>query len=284
MGKEEFYLLIFPALLWSYDASLGFRLGLILLSSSLLNSLLKQSFGWPRPSWVSEEVRALSEETSFGLPSGHAQNAASVWGRLAAWLRRTWAFAAFGSLIFLISLSRLQLGVHFPSDVLAGLAIGGVLLWVFLKLEGPGRRWLNERSLYARILAAFLASIGLLSLNLVVSGALRSRPTALALPANASPYSPSPAVALSGALFGLAAGGALLFAREDFQAGGPIWGRLARYVLGILGVILIFYGLRAAFPEGEDLLSQALRYLRYAAVGFWITFLAPRVFIHLRLA
>ena len=79
LGSEDFFLLVMPALLWCIDIRLGFRIGLILLTSQGVNSFFKLALGTPRPFWVSSEVKALSVETSFGVPSGHSQTAVAVW-------------------------------------------------------------------------------------------------------------------------------------------------------------------------------------------------------------
>ena len=97
----------------------------------VLNAVLKLGFDRPRPAIFLPAVHTMS--SSF--PSGHAMSAAVVYStvaylaarlhqrRWARWLMMTGAFM----LIALISISRLYLGVHYPSDVLAGVAIG--LAW-----------------------------------------------------------------------------------------------------------------------------------------------------------
>ena len=97
----------------------------------VLNGVLKLGFERPRPSIFVPVVDTVS--SSF--PSGHAMSSAIVYGTvayLAARLhRRRWArwlvmmFALV--VIVLISFSRMYLGVHYPSDVLAGVIIG--LAW-----------------------------------------------------------------------------------------------------------------------------------------------------------
>ncbi len=94
----------------------------------VLNGILKIGFNRPRPAIFLPEVNTIS--SSF--PSGHAMNAAIVYGTvayLAARLhKRRWARALVMTaaliVIVLISVSRLYLGVHYPSDVVAGVAIG----------------------------------------------------------------------------------------------------------------------------------------------------------------
>jgi len=106
-------------------------LGVATLGGLVLNNLLKMGFDRPRPEIFAWGVQAVS--SSF--PSGHAMNAVIVYGTVAYLVGRlqashrvrmfTMGFAAL--IIALVCGSRLYLGVHYPSDVLAGLTIG--LAW-----------------------------------------------------------------------------------------------------------------------------------------------------------
>lgn len=100
------------------------------------NLLLKAAFGRPRP----EVEASLAEALTASFPSGHAMLAAITYGTVAFLVGRmatgavrwlTWVGAA--GLIVLIGLSRLYLGVHYPSDVLAGW-LGGIAWTVLLVL------------------------------------------------------------------------------------------------------------------------------------------------------
>ncbi len=294
LGTEEFLMLVMPAVLWCFDVGLGVRLGLVLLTSDAVNGALKLAFGWPRPYWVSDQVRALSSETSFGLPSGHAQNALALWGRLGAAIRRRWAVALLASVIFLVSVSRLYLGVHFPTDMLAGWLVAGLLLWAFLRCDEAGRRWLARLRPGQQVLTALLVSLLLLGVQLAIYQFTAGRDIpaawverAAAAAPGAEPIHPRSLEGMfsgSGVFFGLGAGAALLYAWGKFNPKGPAWKRPARYALGLVGVLALWMGLRAVLPDGETLLALTLRYLRYAAVGMWVTYLAPRLFVWLRLS
>ena len=93
----------------------------------LLNTLLKLLFARPRPN----VFPPLTTETSYSFPSGHAMAAVAVYGLLALLLwrraKRGWAVLA-GAWVPLVALSRVYLGVHYPSDVLASLALGTIWL------------------------------------------------------------------------------------------------------------------------------------------------------------
>ena len=287
-GTEYFYFLVMPAVLWCVDSGIGVRAGLLLVTSAGLNDALKVAFGLPRPYWISGEVTALSGETSFGLPSGHAQNGVVLWGRLAAWARRWWFVFAAALVAFAVSLSRVFLGVHFPMDVLAGWAIGLGLLALALTLEEPLRRSLARLRIWAQLGLVLLASTVMVGLGALSLKVTEARPfpaswaenAATARPADdpIDPRSLDPFVARGGAFFGLGGGAVLLASWGRFRARSSLARSTARYAIGALGVLIVFLGLRAVFPAGEDWIGSLFRGLRYAALGFWITYGAPRMF------
>jgi phosphatidylinositol-3-phosphatase len=109
---------------------------------------VKQLVERPRP----PTGLALSHATGFAFPSGHATDAAAVYGMLAVLLARRGrrgvravaSAGAFG-LVALVGLSRVYLGVHWLTDVLAGVSIGaawiGSLIFIVgTRIELPARR------------------------------------------------------------------------------------------------------------------------------------------------
>jgi len=294
LGNEEFYLLVAPVLYWCINASLGFRLGLLLMISGMINSNLKIIFHQPRPYWYSNEVRAYSSESSFGFPSGHAQNAVVVWGMIAIWIRRLWTWILAIIIIFLIGFSRIYLGVHSPSDVIAGWLVGALILWFYVKLERPVSRWLGGMRPFYQTLVALCVSLSMVILGVIALTSLGDWTIPESWLINAAQAAPgaetidplalSGMVSNAGAFFGMAAGWIFIKHNGGFDAGGKWWQRLVRFGIGLLIVGLIWAGLGAVFPRGEDLASLSLRYIRYSLVGFWIIGLAPYLFIRLKLA
>jgi len=278
IGTEYFFLLVMPAILWCYDAPLGVRAGLALMTSATVNGILKLAFHMPRPQWIDARVQALAEETSYGLPSGHAQNSVVLWGYLAYRIRRWWATLGAVVLILGISFSRIFLGVHFPTDVLGGWIVGAVILALFVWLEDPIARWLKSRPLGMRLVVVALGSISLLGIGwLVLQGTSPGGPWPFG--PEASPHAIQGLIPPTAALFGLALGAVLLadWGKFDGRLGG-VGKRAGRLAMGLGGVALLYIGLNLLLPEG-----QLWRFLRYGLVGFWIAYGAPRVFVAARL-
>jgi len=112
-----------------------------------LSDLLKFAFGRPRPDFISPAARVFT--TSF--PSGHATLSAITYLTIAALLARSQSSPRIGVyfivlaalLTILIGVSRIYLGVHYPTDVLGGWCVGAAWAlgcWVLMTwLQHGGR-------------------------------------------------------------------------------------------------------------------------------------------------
>lgn len=120
-----FFLKIFKS--WTFILQL---VGVLILAT-LANMALKRVFNRARP--MAEHLVVVE---SLSYPSGHAMSAMAFYGfliylvfriKMSRWLRSLLALF-FGILILLIGISRIYLGVHYPSDVVGGFLAG--LIWV----------------------------------------------------------------------------------------------------------------------------------------------------------
>lgn len=297
-GNQEFYLLILPIIYWSWDRRLGLRVAIIFLLGLAVNLLLKVAFHDPRPYWADPRVRLLTNpELSFGIPSGHSQNAIAIWGMLALYLARGWAWTTAVLLIFGIGLSRMYLGVHFPTDVFAGWALGIIGLLLILRLEKPVMARLSKLSETVQVALVFAVSLAIILMGgLLISGVSDNWQLPAEWVRNAAaqapdqpidPFSLDDIIVSAGTLFGLVGGAILLYNRLDFDAGGRWAGRAGRFLIGAVGVLFLWRGLGAAFDlvaADDTLPGYILRYIRYSLIGLWISAAAPLVFIRLGLA
>lgn len=109
----------------------------LILGALCTNVVLKHLVARPRP-WLTVEglFHLVVENDPNSFPSGHtcaAFAAASAWARA---LPKKWMGVTAVILAALMGLSRLYVGVHFPSDVLVGMAIGLICGWLAWKLLG----------------------------------------------------------------------------------------------------------------------------------------------------
>ena len=130
---------LLPLALWQVDAVLAQRLALVLALGFAverpLYSLLKKGLRRNRPAQALPGFQSfVAPADQFSFPSGHTSGAfvvATATGGLVPELAPVlFSWAA------LVGLSRVFLGVHFPTDVAAGAAVGGSLGWLALGTLG----------------------------------------------------------------------------------------------------------------------------------------------------
>jgi len=260
LGDKEFFLVFLPMVFWCVDLAVGTRLAVVFLVSSYANVALKEIFQHPRPFHLDPAV-GLHEAEGYGFPSGHAQSAVVLWGSLAAEVRKRWLWVLALMLMALIGFSRVFLGVHFPTDVMVGWLVGGLLLVI----SRPLLRWAEPR----------LLDMGL-SLKIAL-GILFPVVLVLLLPVGDSP-------AAMGVLVGAGVGLPILHHVTAFRAGGSTWERVLRFVVGAAVLGALYIGLKALFPEEGEWLYEGFRFVRYAVLGLWTCLGAPWLFVKLGLA
>jgi len=268
LGNEEFYLILLPFVYWCVHKQIGRELGYLSMLSAWINSVVKYLFKIPRPS--DPRVRILVEETSPSFPSGHAQGAVVNWGYLAYRFRKPvfWVVAILAMLG--IGLSRIVLGVHFPSDALGGWLIGLLVLVIYAWAEPPVARWVAGQRMAVQLVLAIGVPVLLVFLH----------------PADVEGYYPAEgAITPMGALAGFGVGVIMERAWVRFRVVGVWWRRGLRFLVGVVVVAIFYFGLRLILPEEMVYgLEAGLRFVRYALVGWVGAFLGPWLFVRLGLA
>ncbi len=138
LGSQEVVIPLLCVILWCVNKKLGYRLAVTLFFAQGVNQSLKILFAVPRP-WVrwpglvSPVPAARAAATGFSFPSGHTSSAAAMYPTLAwhGWphqaqrKQRHLAAAAAGVILLAVALSRVYLGVHTPTDVVAAMLLSG---------------------------------------------------------------------------------------------------------------------------------------------------------------
>lgn len=140
LGSENAYIVVLALYSWLVSPRVGRQLGLWFGLNVAFNSGLKMLFHSPRPFELAPglaSVKAMATAGGGAMPSGHAQNAAFVWGFLADKHPKAWFVSICVIVTLLIAVSRVYLGVHFAQDVLIGLGIGLVISILASRLEIP---------------------------------------------------------------------------------------------------------------------------------------------------
>lgn len=267
MGEEYFLIAVTVIVFWCVNKKLGYKLGFVVLTSSVINYVAKDvfhallaagRFGEDAKNFFNinrpigqPEIRSLRTETATGwpFPSGHTQGTTAFWITFMLHLRKKWIYAAGTVCIILVGFSRLYLGVHWPSDVIGGLIIGG--LWALFAC------WVFDKALEKS-----KKSILLFIIVPVISGMVF--------------YFDSSYCQLAGTLTGFFAGYVVEDKYIKFTEKAKLWQQILKFVFGFIVLLLIRIIVKKLLP-----VSPVSDFIRYLLIGLWITAGAPEVFTRL---
>ena len=145
LGGEICFMVLAIGIFWCVNKRMGYYLITVSYFGTIINQFLKILCAVPRP-WVRDPNFTIVESARAGalgysFPSGHAQNAATLYGGAARYTKKPWLRWVCIAVMLLICFSRLYLGVHTPLDVGVSLAIGAALvLALYPVMEEADRR------------------------------------------------------------------------------------------------------------------------------------------------
>jgi membrane-associated phospholipid phosphatase len=254
LGSSLAFLLVLPLLFWCVDYNLGMRVAIVCSISAFFNFSLKDFFAQPRPFNLDPSV-AITTARGYGLPSGHAQGSLVLWGSIAAWAKKKWVWAVTAAFVALTGFSRVYLGVHFPTDVLAGWGLGIVFLALYCTLQPKIESWITGQTLVIQLFILLIVSLGLLLINF-------NRIMVYQL----------------GMLVGIGVGVMLKARYVSFSVSGTRWTSIARYGIGITILFTLFTTLRTIYPAQQATGYFIFGFLHSAVNGLWISLGAPWLF------
>ncbi|MCH5159271.1 MAG: phosphatase PAP2 family protein [Clostridiales bacterium] len=156
-GEEMILVGIVGLIYWGFDKRRGEKIGFMMISATLFNPLIKNIVCRTRPFDSVEEIKNFRDVDGYSFPSGHSSGAASTYvGVVITYKDKKckWLIAIAVIIPTLVALSRTYLGAHYPTDVIAGLALGVGLVFLvdFLYKVVP-----NKYFLYGGLLVIGLA-------------------------------------------------------------------------------------------------------------------------------
>ncbi len=118
LGSSTFYIAIGLLIYFIDEPTKAYKAILALMISGWLNLVIKNIVAMPRPRNPRIEVGG------YAFPSGHAQSSTTFWSSIAALYKRSSIVLFSAVMIGAVSYSRIALNVHYPLDILGGVAIG----------------------------------------------------------------------------------------------------------------------------------------------------------------
>ena len=136
-GDKFIFLGIMLLFYWCLNKQKGEKIAFAMFTSISINSLLKFFVGRTRPFDYSngeyKHIRKLPSLDGAGgssFPSGHSQNAATLFSSVALHERNSFTLISSIVIITLVPISRMYLGVHYPTDTIVGVGIGLVVSYL----------------------------------------------------------------------------------------------------------------------------------------------------------
>ena len=122
LGNDAVLVGLTAVIYWCFDKRRGRLVTYALFFGAYVNFFLKILVPWPRPPAALRIVE--KNETSYGFPSGNAQDSTTFWTWISLDFRKL-LLAILGAVIVLaVGISRVYLGVHYPAQVIGGWVIG----------------------------------------------------------------------------------------------------------------------------------------------------------------
>lgn len=139
LGEMSTVVVIMALIYWCISKDFGTYLMMGWSGNRLVNGMLKVTVcayrPWIRDARIVPYGDSMTTATGYSFPSGHTMNAASVYGGGAVRKDLPQASCVLLAItVLLVAFSRNYLGVHTPQDVLVGIVVGTLVMFLTVKL------------------------------------------------------------------------------------------------------------------------------------------------------
>jgi membrane-associated phospholipid phosphatase len=254
LQTEEFFLLALPIVWWCIDKRIGASLAVLFLLSDYSVRLLKGITNVTRPYDAQPRIRNLDPQADPSFPSAGAMDTTIFWVYLAALLRSRIMWILAVVLVVVMAFTRVYLGAHYPTDVVASVILGAAIIAVAVGGRVADLIAASPRAAQWVLAVAVPLALAWIRLN---------TETAVTL----------------GALLGFGIGLILEAQWIRFEPRNSMAKQVAKVLIGLIVGLGIRFALKPLLPPG-DLFTM----VRYAIIGLWMGVGAPWAFVALRLA
>ncbi|KPU28284.1 hypothetical protein TR13x_02815 [Caloranaerobacter sp. TR13] len=253
LGSEAFYLMFISYIYWCINKKFGIKLFSVLTISIYSNNLLKVIIHTGRPFLYSKiQTPYIQSAPGYSFPSGHTQGATTFWYYIMKKIRKKIIYIIGWIVIILVGFSRLYLRVHWPIDVVGGLILGILIVWLFQSILNYFKKF--DSNLIKVELITMLVFMHFFAIT-------ESNVKILAL--------------LSGTLLG----SFLETKYVNFEEYNSFLNQLVKYLIGLLSILLI----RSLFFKMLPM-NIYFVYLGHFILGICLTLVVPLLFVILGLS
>ncbi|NCB02180.1 MAG: phosphatase PAP2 family protein, partial [Spirochaetia bacterium] len=250
LGEETIFIIVVAYFIWNYSKKKGFAIFSALAFVDIAMGVIKALVKAPRPFQVIEEIKGKRVQTATGysFPSGHTTGAASFYYSLSYTFKKRIISILSALAIALVAISRMYLGVHWPLDVFAGLALGiggtALLYPIFDKIY-DNKATLISFTMIVGVISSLLAFI----LVFTIEGGI------------SDPIGYTDVVKLLSLLGGGYIGFSLAEKSLDYKTDGTIVKKIGRFIIGLI-ILIAIQGLKAVLPD-----HMIVGFIHYFAIG-----------------
>lgn len=282
LGEPVVFIIIAAIVYIGYNKKFAKNLALSLLITWYLNQFFKSIVQDPRPATnvdVTEDYGMV--EPSYGFPSGHTQNAVAFWGYFGDEFKdnTTYKLSNFtipivpviiSIIIFLVSISRIIIGVHDVQDIVGGVLFGIAVLLIFIYLEPLASEKFNKLTFTIKIILTVTVS-----LSLFLVGTLLFPDAGMGLVTNPPLYPDSGAFGqFGGVILGFGIGYLL---EGEYVKYDPSSVPKKKLLINVIICIIILLVVFVPFEYLLEIDSVFYRFARYGIVSFVLAYIVPLI-------